>query len=250
VVAPENVRWLGESVRFLVGLGARQIILNPCFEEAWSDDDLAALGDGLRDAAEVYADCMRGAPGGDADLRQQAPRGGQGRPRELRHVRLGRARDRRGALGQPLPLRAHGGRRPRRQAGHRAPRRRASTGAGCRHSSAARPTRRATTCAEKWRCGASCACANLAETGTTHLPGGTQCWYEQATARIADGAGHRLLHRRGARSAHRPSSSWTYGRRCRASIRLRPLHRVHPPGAARGAPSLRPVPIRWGTSPR
>ena len=62
-------------------------------------------------------------------------------------------------------------------------------------------------CAEQWRCGASCACANLAETGTTHLPGGTQCWYEQATARIADGAGHRLLEERDPTFL-----SWTYGR--------------------------------------
>ncbi|MBK6533578.1 MAG: hypothetical protein IPF99_29535 [Deltaproteobacteria bacterium] len=32
VVAPENVRWLGESVRFLAELGAKEIILNPAFE--------------------------------------------------------------------------------------------------------------------------------------------------------------------------------------------------------------------------
>src|SRR5439155_943725 len=51
-------------------------------------------------------------------------------------------------------------------------------------------------CAERWRCGASCACANLAETGSTDGPGGTQCWYEETSARIADAGGNALLEER------------------------------------------------------
>jgi hypothetical protein len=62
-------------------------------------------------------------------------------------------------------------------------------------------------CAERWRCGATCACSNLAETGTTYLPGGTQCWYEQASARIADAAGLKLLEAR-----NETFLAWTYGR--------------------------------------
>src|SRR5262249_12954086 len=48
-------------------------------------------------------------------------------------------------------------------------------------------------CDERFRCGASCACANVAETGETHLPGGVQCWYEQTVSRLADEVGWALL---------------------------------------------------------
>jgi radical SAM protein with 4Fe4S-binding SPASM domain len=75
-------------------------------------------------------------------------------------------------------------------------------------------------CAERWRCGGRCACANLAETGTTHLPGGVQCWYEQTSARIADELGHRLLGREPCEAF----VDWTYGRVARAR-RLPVLHR-------------------------
>ena len=48
-------------------------------------------------------------------------------------------------------------------------------------------------CAEKYRCNASCACANIAETGQSDHAGGVQCWYEQAVIELADAAGWRLL---------------------------------------------------------
>ena len=43
-----------------------------------------------------------------------------------------------------------------------------------------------TTCAERYRCAASCACANMAETGDMQVAGGVQCWHEQTSAKIAD----------------------------------------------------------------
>ena len=41
-------------------------------------------------------------------------------------------------------------------------------------------------CTERFRCAASCACANRAETGDMQVAGGVQCWHEQTSARIAD----------------------------------------------------------------
>src|SRR5262249_8254410 len=70
-------------------------------------------------------------------------------------------------------------------------------------------------CAERWRCGASCACANLAETGTTHVPGGVQCWYEQASARGAAGVGTVLLEEK-----CEAFLAWTYGRVAQAAEQM------------------------------
>lgn len=207
VVAPENVRWLGESVRFLAGLGAKEIILNPAFECAWSDADLALWERGLEEAVEVYAEAIRAGrpiamPTFDNKLLAAAKGGlascdtcGSG-DREIAVSprgnlfpcarMVGEDRDDKLVIGH-LDTGIDRGRVSGLKRGPADP--------ACGE------------CAEQWRCGASCACANLAETGTTHLPGGTQCWYEQATARIADGAGHRLLEERDPTFL-----SWTYGR--------------------------------------
>lgn len=207
VVAPANVAHLGASARFLVDLGARNVILNPCFEQHWTDDDLARWEQGMRDAAEVYADAMRAgrpvamptfdnkllaaAKGGLASCDMcsagerelaVAPSGnlypcarmvGEDRDHALVIGHLDTGVDYARVLGIP----------------------RGPADPACEP------------CAERWRCGATCACANLAETGTTHLPGGTQCWYEQASARVADAIGLTLLEERDATFL-----AWTYGR--------------------------------------
>jgi uncharacterized protein len=207
VVAPENVGWLGESVRFLAELGAREIILNPAFECAWSDADLVRWERGLEEAAEVYAGAIRAGrpiamPTFDNKLLAAAKGGltscdscGSG-DREIAVSprgnlfpcarMVGEDRDDALVIGH-LDTGIDRGRVSGLKRGPADP--------ACDE------------CAEQWRCGASCACANLAETGTTHLPGGTQCWYEQATARVADAAGHRLLAEGDATFL-----SWTYGR--------------------------------------
>jgi radical SAM protein with 4Fe4S-binding SPASM domain len=79
-------------------------------------------------------------------------------------------------------------------------------------------------CAERWRCGASCACANLAETGTTHVPGGVQCWYEQASARVADEIGMQLLEEK-----CEAFLAWTYGRVAEAAEQLALAQRLAAP---------------------
>lgn len=207
VVAPANVEHLGASVGFLAELGARQVILNPCFEEAWSDAQLALWEKGIVDAGVVYADAMRkgrplAMPTFDNKLLAAAKGGlascdtcGSG-DRELAVApsgnlypcarMVGEDRDHalvigtldEGVVGPKVQRLAKGPSDP-----------------ACE------------TCAEKWRCGASCACANLAETGTTNMPGGTQCWYEQTSARIADEVGLRLL-----REKNPTFISWIYGR--------------------------------------
>lgn len=207
VVAPENVRWLGESVRFLAGLGATEVILNPAFECAWSDADLGLWEAGLEEAARAYADAIRAGrplamPTFDNKLLAAAKGGltscdscGSG-DREIAVSprgnlfpcarMVGEDRDDAlviGTLDAGIDRARVGGLK------------RGPADPAC------------DACAEQWRCGASCACANLAETGTTHLPGGTQCWYEQATARIADAVGHALLAERDPTFL-----AWTYGR--------------------------------------
>ncbi|MEZ4409571.1 MAG: radical SAM protein [Polyangiales bacterium] len=207
VVAPDNVRHLGESVRFLTELGARQIILNPCFEEAWSDDDLSAWEAGMRDAAAVYADAMRAGrvvamPTFDNKLLAAAKGGlascdtcGSG-DREMAVSPAGNL--------YPCARMVGEDRDHTLVIGH------LDTGvdrAKVRAMKKGPSDPACDECAEQWRCGASCACANLAETGTTHLPGGTQCWYEQASAKVADDVGRALLAER-----NETFIQWIYGR--------------------------------------
>ncbi|MBI5517391.1 MAG: radical SAM protein [Deltaproteobacteria bacterium] len=207
VVAPGNVRWLGETVRYLVDLGARNVILNPCFEQWWTDEALALWEKGLEDAAEVYSDCMRqgkpvAMPTFDNKL-LAAAKGG------LASCDMCSAGDREVAVapsGNLYPCARMVGedRDTALVIGH------LDTGVD---RGTVRNIRRGPLdpacepCAERWRCGATCACSNLAETGTTYLPGGTQCWYEQASARIADAAGLKLLEAR-----NETFLAWTYGR--------------------------------------
>jgi uncharacterized protein len=238
VVAPQNVAHLGDSVRFLADLGARQIILNPCFEEAWSDEQLALWEKGLRDAAEVYADAMRrgralAMPTFDNKLLAAAKGGlascdtcGSGE-RELAVApsgnlypcarMVGEDRDHTLVLGT-LDTGVIAAKSLGQPKGPADP--------ACE------------TCAEKWRCGASCACANLAETGTTHLPGGTQCWYEQATARIADEVGARLLEERDATFI-----AWIYGRVHDAAEALRARQTASETPEPHGVRRLRRLPV-------
>ena len=228
VVAPQNVAWLGESVRFLVDLGARNVILNPCFEETWSDDALALWERGMAEAAEVYADCMRkgrpvAMPTFDNKLLAAAKGGlascdtcGSGTT-EVAVAPSGNLYGCARQVGED--------RDPKLVIGH-LDRGIDTSRTGNMLRGPADPA--CETCEEKWRCGASCACANLAETGTTHLPGGTQCWYEQASARIADSVGLKLLDERDATFI-----AWTYGRVQAAADAVKArMEAVQPPTAS------------------
>ncbi len=212
VVAPGNVKWLGETVRFLADLGARQIVLNPCFEQAWSDDDLAAWERGMREAADVYAARMREGralafPTFDNKL-LAAAKGG------LSDCDTCSAGDRELAVapsGNLYPCaRLVGEDRDQRWViGHvtRGVERRAVDAIARGPSDPA-----CETCVERWRCGATCVCANFAETGRPDVPGGVQCWYEQTSAAIADAVGGMLLD-----EGCPAFLAWTYGRVARAA---------------------------------
>jgi len=243
VVAPQNVQYLGDTARFLVDLGARNVIFNPCFEETWSDEALALWEKGLEDAAAVYADCMRAGkpvamPTFDNKLLAAAKGGlascdtcGSG-VHEVAVApsgnlygcarQVGEDRDPKLVIGT-LDL---GVDRARVAGAPRGP-----ADPACE------------SCAEKWRCGASCQCANLAETGTFHLPGGTQCWYEQATARVADAVGLKLLDER-----NETFIGWTYGRVHAAAeaVRQRLERGPAPDAAPHGVKRVRRLPLLTG----
>lgn len=216
VVAPQNVRHLGETVRFLVALGARNVILNPCFEETWTDDDLALWEKGLREAAEVYADCMRkGTPVAMPTFDNKLLAAAKGGLASCDTCSAGEHEVAVAPSGNLYPCARMVGedRDPKLVIGHLD---RGIDAVRVRGIARGPSDPACDECAEKWRCGASCACANLAETGTTNVPGGTQCWYEQASARVADAIGLKLLEER-----NETFLAWTYGRVASAAEAVR-----------------------------
>lgn len=239
VVAPANVQHLGATARFLVDLGARNVVFNPCFEETWTDEHLALWEKGLHDAAEVYADCMRrgtpvAMPTFDNKLLAAAKGGlaacdtcGSG-THEVAVAPSGNLYGCARQVGED--------RDPKLVIGH------LDTGidplrVGAMVKGPLDPA--CEPCAERWRCGASCACANLAETGTTHLPGGTQCWYEQASARVSDAIGLKLLDERDPTFI-----AWTYGRVAAAAEAVKArLEATTPAEPQQGVRRVRRLPI-------
>ena len=212
VTSPSNVRHLGASVAFLADLPIERLTLNPCYEAAWSEEDLAAWERGLEEAAQVYEARMRSGrplamPTFDNKL-LAAVKGGVGAReicggglRELAVAPSGRLYPCARLVGED-----RGGRLVLGDV------RRGPDEAAMNAIATGPADPSCGPCAERWRCGASCACANLAETGTTHLPGGVQCWHERTSARIADDVGHRLLGREPCRTF----VDWTYGSVARA----------------------------------
>ncbi|MBW2462509.1 MAG: radical SAM protein [Deltaproteobacteria bacterium] len=212
VVTPANVRHLGDSIRWLLEVGVPRVGLNPCYEAHFTDDDLALYGEGLRVGADAMVDCYRsgrvvsvtvfdnkilaalkgGLAAGDKCSRGTtsvavAPSGnlyscerevGEDDDPTFRigHVRTGLA--------------------PRAEACDPAP-----VNPEC------------TDCTERNRCSSFCVCANYAETGRTDVAGGTQCWHERETARLADEIAGTLWSERNALFI-----AWFYGRVAGAKV--------------------------------
>lgn len=189
VTTPENCRALAASVAFLDGIGARRIVLSPAFERTWSDEDLAAWELELERVGDHYTRAFRergegkiasletkiiaaldGARASECSVGRWsvavAPSGNLYPCERL----VGEDRDTTFVVGHLddgiLPPRSIG---------------RGPKAAECGP------------CPERYRCGSSCACANVAETGDPSLPGGVQCWYEQVVARVADRCAEALL---------------------------------------------------------
>lgn len=193
VTDPSNVRLLAASVRFLAELGAESIGLNPCYEAAWSDDDLAVWGEQLTQVASFYAERMRaGRPVSIRPFDRKLARALAGPTTEARSCGLGRENVAVAPSGNLYPCeRLVGEDRDGRFV--------IGTLADGADPARVERVRRGPAdpscggCAERWRCSSSCACANLAETGETDLPGGTQCWFEQTIASLSDELGRSLI---------------------------------------------------------
>lgn len=59
VIDPATAAELGDSLSFLLGLGAERIAFHPNLRGNWTDAAIDALGRGVRDAARAWADAFR-----------------------------------------------------------------------------------------------------------------------------------------------------------------------------------------------
>jgi len=207
VVDPANVVHLGESLRYLVGLGVRRLALNPSYGGVWSEPALAAWERGYEAAASLLLEeSERGRPIHINVLSDKM----------IAHVKGGLAPGDRCAAGRgsiavapsgniyPCSRMVGDDRHGEKEAlvlGH------VSRGldAGrvavftALHAPAEEPGlvhAGCGGCAVRTRCMSSCACANREETGEVGVAGGLTCWHEQMAARIADRAAERLYRRR------------------------------------------------------
>jgi uncharacterized protein len=194
VVDPGNVRWLGESVRFLAERGVGRIALNPNFGAHWSDDALALWERGYVEAADLYV------------ARSRA-----GRPiyinviedKLITHVKDGYAESDHCKMGHgsvavapsgnlyPCERMVEEDRSAELRIGH------VSTGVDrgrmmVLDAQAGPVNEECGGCGVQSRCMSFCACANRAETGSIGEAGGVQCWHEQMAMRVADQAGNQL----------------------------------------------------------
>jgi uncharacterized protein len=191
VVTPASAGDLGESVRELLARGVPRVSLSPCYEASWSDEDLARWERGLEEAASAVAGWLRRGRVVSVNVFDN---------KILARQKGGLSREDRCAVGDGAVAVAPSGHlypcerlvgeddQPALRVGH------VSTGVDRERVRALRSpaadrhavNEECGACVERPRCGASCACANLAETGDPHVAGGVQCWHEQTTARIAD----------------------------------------------------------------
>ena len=189
VTTPDNVGELASSVAFLAALGPERIELAPAFEAPWSDAALERWQAELEQVAAFYVARWRAGErvriGALDGKLAAAVQGGR-----CASCGLGRWNAAVAPSGRVYPCdRLVGDDRPGRfVAGHLdhglaplSPLPLGPADAACAE------------CPERARCGASCACANVAETGEPDRPGGVQCWYEQTVARLADEAGWALV---------------------------------------------------------
>ncbi len=207
VVDPENAAYLGESVRYLVGLGVERLALNPRYSGTWSELALAAWERGYEAAAEVFVERARlGRPvriNVLSDKMNAHVKGGLG---EGDACHAGRGSIAVAPSGNIYPCSRMVGADRHGKAeglvlGH------TSTGLDlgrvavftALHSPVAKAGEAheaCSPCGVKTRCMGSCACANREETGEVGVLGGLMCWHEQMAARVADRAAAMLYRQR------------------------------------------------------
>jgi uncharacterized protein len=211
VVDPRNVRWLGESVRWLVDeKQVPRVALNPSFGADWSDDELALWQRGYEEAARVYVERTRA-----------------GRPvyinvvedKLITHVKGGYAPGDRCASGHgAVAVAPSGNLYPCErlvEEDHDGALRIGDVFRGldsgrrmCLDAQAGPVNDECGDCGVRERCMSFCACANRAETGSIGIAGGVQCWHEQMAMRVADTVGAELWR---ARDRHFLARVYAYG---------------------------------------
>lgn len=191
VVTPESVAAFGASVEELLALGVPRVSINPCYEAVWEDAHLETWETGLTRAAALMIAWMRTgrivsvsafdskiiarlkgglgegdkcalgvgsvsvAPSGNLYACERMVAEDESVENVIGHVTRGVERKACETIRSNMPD-YH------------------AQNAECAD------------CAERSRCGAHCACSNLAETGQIGVAGGVQCWFERTTARLAD----------------------------------------------------------------
>jgi uncharacterized protein len=210
VVSPANVRWLGESVRFLVERGVERVSLNPDFGGDWNDAALADWELGYRVAGEIYyGRSLAGRPVYINVIEDKL----------ITHVKSGYAGGDHCGMGHGAVAVAPSGnlypcermveedRDVSMRIGH------VMTGVDqgrlmCLDAQKGPVADECDGCGVKERCMSFCACANRAETGSIGVPGGVQCWHEQLSMRVADVVGARMWK---ARNKHFLARVYSYG---------------------------------------
>jgi uncharacterized protein len=187
VVDPTNVRWLGETVRFLIGEGVRRIALNPNFDADWDDEALAAWERGYKEVGEAYkAAFRRGHLVYVNVIDDKVISHLKGGYKLSDHCAFGRRAIAVAPSGNIYPCERMVG--EDRDATYRignvlegfSPRRRTLIETAGNHNGDC------SGCALLERCMSFCACANLADTGCHNVPGGLLCWHEQTAIDVAD----------------------------------------------------------------
>jgi len=206
VVTPQNAHLVGETVDFLFAAGVPRVGLNPCYEAAFSDTELAGWERGLERAADVMIDWYRKGRIVSVTVFDN---------KVLAAIKGGLASGDKCSLGESSVAVAPSGNLyacerlvgededPSLVMGHID-----SWQLVAKEHCARGPVNpECEPCGERWRCGSYCACANRAETGRTDVAGGTQCWHERTTARVADRLAETLWAER-----NTPFIAWFYGR--------------------------------------
>ncbi len=194
VIDPANVRFIGESVRWLVDKGVPRIALNPNFGADWSDDDLAVWELGYRSAADLYvARSQAGQPVYINVIEDKLITHVKGGYAEEDHCKMGHGAVAVAPSGNLYPCE----RMVEEDRDHEMVIGDVFRGVDhgrlmCLGAQAGPVNDECGGCGVKERCMSFCACANRAETGSIGIAGGVQCWHEQMLLRIDDAAGNAL----------------------------------------------------------
>ena len=190
VVDPANVRYLGESVRYLVDRGVKTISLNPNFSAEWGRADREHWRRGYQEAADVFIDCFRNGFRLELNILDE---------KIMTHLDSGFKVDDRCRFGEgAFAVAPSGNLYPCERLvaedadptycignvfdgfSHR-------LGELSRQLEGGRSSE-CERCTVHQRCMNWCPCQNIADSGCPEQPGPTICWHDQALIEIADRA--------------------------------------------------------------